>query len=470
MKKVSLLFALVAFFAGLSFAQNNTVTVVKANGEKVTYNTSDVQKIIFGSESSSTEPSDPSTPGVTDPDPVSPSDAVDLGLSVKWAACNLGANAPEGYGNYYAWGEIAPKEKYSEDTYSLWDPEWGYRNLGQNITETYYDAAYRNLGEGWRMPTLDEWIELISTCDWKWSSVNGRVGYKVTGSNGNSIFLPAAGRLYDIAGEKQNGYEEVDGFYWTADVLEHDDYNYRCSRISFGSNDVFYTGGDVPFIGMSIRPVYGAMVDTDPEPEPGPMDMVDLGLSVKWASHNVGASKDTEIGNFYAWGVNRVQTTYGDPAYKWYEGSDRNENGSYMVYTDLGTDIAGTKYDVATVRWGEGWRMPSREEFEELHEKCTWAYKSGKGWTVTGPNGNSIFLPIGGYAGVEGVICNTPNDPYKLPFQSFYATGEEKVSTLYPSNHSRWCFKINDSSVSYDPHKVDDTFKSLGVCVRPVHK
>lgn len=458
MKKLSLILSAIALIAGVITAQRQTVTVTKTNGEKVRFYASDVDKIQFGYEN------DNQGGGLSE------DDAVDLGLSVKWASCNLGATVPEGFGDYYAWGETSPKEIYSEETYQHFDSEWGYRNLGYNITETPYDAAHVNLGEGWRMPTQLEWQELCSKCKWQWSSVNGVNGYTVTASNGNSIFLPAAGRKYDAETEpEQNGRENIGGYYWESTVLEHDDYNYRCNRVSFENSGYFYDGGDVPFIGMSIRPVYGALVDTDPEPEPGPMDMVDLGLSVKWASHNVGAARDTEIGNFYSWGVNRVQDSYGDPAYKYNEGEAYDEKGvKYNIYTDIGQNISGTKYDVATVRWGEGWRMPSRAECQELIDKCTWTYKSGRGWTITGPNGNSIFLPIGGFAGVEGVTCDTPNDIFGVPFLGYYATGEEKETVLYPYPTSRYCLKIGEPKSTYLP-KVDDTFKSLGVNVRPVH-
>ena len=127
------------------------------------------------------------------PDPEDNYSYVDLALpsGLLWAECNVGASAPEEYGDYYAWGEIATKEVYNLQT-SL--------TYGKNITDfsgnPTYDAAAANWGDDWRMPTSEEWYELIDkkNCTWAWTTQNGVNGYKVTSvRNGNSIFLPAAG-------------------------------------------------------------------------------------------------------------------------------------------------------------------------------------------------------------------------------------------------------------------------------------
>lgn len=125
---------------------------------------------------------------------------VDLGLpsGLKWATCNVGASTPEAYGNYYAWGETKTKSIYTEDN----SPTYG-KDLATLKAEgiidangqlnRLYDAASTNLGSTWRMPTKEEFDELSNKCKWEWTSLNGKNGYKVTGPNGNSIFLPAAG-------------------------------------------------------------------------------------------------------------------------------------------------------------------------------------------------------------------------------------------------------------------------------------
>ncbi|MCQ2242625.1 MAG: BACON domain-containing protein [Bacteroidaceae bacterium] len=153
---------------------------------------------------------------------------VDLGLSVKWATCNIGASKPEDYGSYFAWGETSPKSYFDWSTYTLCK--------GSSSTMTKYcnesisgtvdnkttlepadDAAYKNWGGSWRMPTKAEQDELRTQCTWTWTSQSGVNGYKVTSkSNGNSIFLPAAGcryggDLYDVGSY---------GSYWSSSLSE----------------------------------------------------------------------------------------------------------------------------------------------------------------------------------------------------------------------------------------------------------
>ena len=156
---------------------------------------------------------------------------VDLGLSVKWATCNVGANSPEEYGGYYAWGETEEKSNYSWDTY-----KWSYHGSPDHmakyctkkngfVTEDYRtvlvsvdDVARVNWGGSWRMPTLNEIIELINNCTWEWRNYNGVNGQLVTGPNGNSIFLPAAGFCSDgdILGSDNC-------FYWSATLSDYGD-------------------------------------------------------------------------------------------------------------------------------------------------------------------------------------------------------------------------------------------------------
>lgn len=135
--------------------------------------------------------------------------AIDLGLSVKWADRNIGAIRPEVYGGYYAWGEIEKKSEYSWFTYDFANDDRGYDFYKYNTNEQYGyvdsllvlekqdDVAAMKLGGKWRIPTTEEWQELIDKCEWEWNKINGINGLLVTASNGNSIFLPAAGHKYD---------------------------------------------------------------------------------------------------------------------------------------------------------------------------------------------------------------------------------------------------------------------------------
>ena len=115
--------------------------------------------------------------------------AVDLGLSVKWASWNVGAAKPEEYGGYFGWADpTGLKISQSNNDYPGANPP-------RNICGTEYDAAHVHWGGSWRLPTREEQLELVNNCEWTKATLNGIQGYRVTGSNGNSIFLPAAGGL-----------------------------------------------------------------------------------------------------------------------------------------------------------------------------------------------------------------------------------------------------------------------------------
>ena len=183
--------------------------------------------------------------------------AVDLGLSVKWATCNVGADSPEEYGDYYAWGETEEKSVYSSSNY-MW---YGGNGLTKYCISREYgivderwtleltdDVAHAQWGNGWRMPTSDELGELKDRCSWKWTSVNGVYGYKVIGPNGKSIFLPAAGSRCggDISGHGLRGR------YWSSTVCGG--YDDRACYLLYDSNrpDRDYLSRES---GLSVRPV-----------------------------------------------------------------------------------------------------------------------------------------------------------------------------------------------------------------------
>ena len=116
---------------------------------------------------------------------------VDLGLSVLWATCNVGASSPSDYGNNYAWGETKTKSSYTEENSKTYNVD-----MPDISGKPKYDAATANWGGGWRMPTKEELKELVDNCSWQWTSKGGHRGCKVTGPNGSSIFLPAVGWRY----------------------------------------------------------------------------------------------------------------------------------------------------------------------------------------------------------------------------------------------------------------------------------
>lgn len=185
-------------------------------------------------------------------------EAVDLGLpsGLKWAIFNVGATKPEEYGGYFAWGETEPKSHYNWSTYK-WCNGSKYSITKYNINARYGtvdnktildpedDAAHVNWGGSWRMPTYEEWTELKTLCTWTWTSQNGVNGRKVTGPNGNSIFLPAAGSGPNYAGSY--------GYYWSSS---------RCSsshayNAYYGSGDSYKLDGyySERCIGFPVRPV-----------------------------------------------------------------------------------------------------------------------------------------------------------------------------------------------------------------------
>ena len=182
---------------------------------------------------------------------------VDLGLpsGLKWATCNVGANNPEDYGNYYAWGETepAPGNNYSEsncEAYGLSISELQSQGIidgDHNLTPSH-DAATANWGGTWRLPTKAEMVELKNNCTWEWTVQGGRNGYKVTGPNGNNIFLPAAGYRYGSslypAGEN--------GFYWSSAPIDTDSgYAWYLYFVSGVQTMNLYDRSD----GLPVRPV-----------------------------------------------------------------------------------------------------------------------------------------------------------------------------------------------------------------------
>jgi hypothetical protein len=185
--------------------------------------------------------------------------AVDLGLSVKWATCNVGARSPEEFGGYYAWGEVRTKSAYSYKSYKWYDESsqsvTKYGELdGKVKIEPADDAARIEWGAGWRMPTLAEFRELWEECSWKWTELNGVGGYLVIGANGNSIFLPAAGLK---AGNDFFDGGGLNGCYWSSSLDDEEVVEARCLSFSseYDNRDDCWDNWNDRSYGLSIRPV-----------------------------------------------------------------------------------------------------------------------------------------------------------------------------------------------------------------------
>lgn len=230
----------VNFSATLSGLTPNTtfyyVLAASADGKESTGNV-----VSFKTAGAST----PSEPGEAD------SELVDLGLSVKWRAWNLGATKPEDAGDYYAWGEIATKNRYQMDTYKWSDATFETLkkyNATDGLTKLAAadDAAAVKLGGKYRMPTADEFKDLREKCTWTFGKVNDVEGYTVTAANGNSIFLPLCGMRY----EDQNLHKDY-GLYWSSNV---DPSYFHALSLSLHDGEV--KEYDIQrFVGFTIRPV-----------------------------------------------------------------------------------------------------------------------------------------------------------------------------------------------------------------------
>ena len=324
---------------------------------------------------------------------------VDLGLpsGTLWADRNVGADSPEAYGDYFAWGETEPKSTYNWSTYK-WC-QGSYYTMTKYCTKSSYgtvdsktvpdledDAAFVNMGKDWRMPTYDELNELKTKCTWTWTTQNGNKGYKVTGPNGNSIFLPAAGYRYD----GDLSYAGSEAFYWSASLDESSPSD--AWSLYFDSS---YRGRGLSsrHYGSPVRAV--AAVKKEPVPE---VNKIDLGLpsGTLWADRNVGADSPDAYGDYFAWGETEPKEAYGWNTYKWCEGPNYTLTKYGTLYA---TDVLDIEDDAAYVNMGAEWRMPTYDELSELNNKCTWTWTTlngVNGYKVTGPNSNSIFLPAAG--------------------------------------------------------------------------
>lgn len=177
-----------------------------------------------------------------------PIEAVDLGLSVKWATANVGAKTEADWGTFYRWKDIDDK----------YNPEWFSQYAGMatsSFSGTEHDVARIVMGSPWRMPTQEEWEELQSKCTWTWTQVDMVSGMKVTGPNGNAIFLPAAGYIwmdeYQYPTRDQNAF----GHYWSAtlvNVTKDIHYVYECD---FDKKGIFWSREFLDAVWYPIRSV-----------------------------------------------------------------------------------------------------------------------------------------------------------------------------------------------------------------------
>ena len=185
-------------------------------------------------------------------------EAVDLGLSVKWANMNVGAKKASGFGTYFAWGETKSKDYYSWNTYAWSKGDSQFLTKYSNTDRRSQlapvdDAAHVNLGGEWRMPTVDEFEELINNCTWEWTTLDGVNGYNVTSKKtGNSIFLPITGFRYYA----DTQFRSIMGVYWTSSLYTGNPNKAWCLEFNFSDIKVHYGNlSSNRFSGRCIRAV-----------------------------------------------------------------------------------------------------------------------------------------------------------------------------------------------------------------------
>mgnify|MGYP002615890975 CR=1 FL=1 len=413
---------------------------------------------------------------------------VDLGLPSGnlWATCNLGASAPEQYGDYYAWGEVEPKQKYTSLNHKWYKegaPSQGftkYNNEDGKLTlEDEDDAVIQNLGNGWRTPTLADFRELTNQklTTIKKTTLNGVAGYQITSKkNKKSIFIPCASFKRDKPQTREISADEEVAICMTN--LRRIDYQvFNAWSFAFQDDRIGRYGKYRPD-GISIRPVKGPGV-------PVPNNCVDLGLDsgLLWGKYNMGTTDPTKPGDYYAWGETETKKKYAEN-YKFY-GKSSLKDGVIKYNRRDGKMVLELEDDAANVVLGVGYRIPTKEDWKELLDECTWEAETFtapiewdpsqkkfiKLWKVTGPNGNSIILPnSNGYKIEKG---------YEKEDYTFYTT-----STLRPRNEPlfydylndmtawtvRWSIEAKETSDGNieEPYFDDEILRMCGFVIRPV--
>ena len=494
-------------------------------------------------------------------------DWVDMGLSVKWAKTNIGAITPEGYGDYYAWGDTSTY--YSLGQAQAESPSWkegksgGYSwssyfdtddngssfikynsNSGKAILDMENDVAYARWGGGWRIPTSSEFEELLNrnNTNSSWTTQDGVNGIlitsKIPGYENSTIFLSAAGfrsdnilsdkgagcyywssslygdsksesafRIYMTRNNKASGeasrrngmsirpvrpfeakdFKSIEADVCNVSLIVGELYSISVSgrkpdnkTVALSRDSLKWSSGDKTVVtvvnGMVTAVGEGSCTITATfdtlsaicvvdvvDPEKVAKEYVDLGLSVLWATYNVGAIRPEMYGDFYSWAETStyyegVQAQSESPSWKtgksggysWSSYYDTNDGGSTFIKYNIsgGKKEIDSLNDVAHAKWGGDWRIPTDAEMDELKNdtNCVWTWTTENGiygYKVTskkkGYENRSIFLPAAGYR-------------VGLQVQSVGSKGYYWSGSLYDTQ-------------SYSSHAYELVFSSGGVAV-----
>ena len=431
-------------FPSTSASAQRIMKVTKMDDSVVEIPITDVKKVSF---------EDPNAPDAAVQAGLCPDNhhphKIDLGIDgVQWSCCNEGASTPWESGSYYAWGETAQKSMYNRSTYAHRDgSSYNYLNIGSDISGTQYDAATAHWGAPWRLPTTEENQALLDQCSSEWTTLNDVNGRKFTGSNGNSIFLPAAGYCWD----GEIGLVGSDGNYWSSTLGEEDPNS--ASSLYIGSGYAYQHDLRRDY-GLSLRPVCqgpDAAVHAGLCPDNHHPHVIDLGIDgVQWSCCNVGASAPWEYGGYYSWAETSTKEVYNWSTYTYCDGSAQT---CYII----GSNISGSpSHDTATTNWGAPWRLPTTEEYQALLDQCSseWTTLNGvNGRKFTAPNGASLFLPAAGSFSNSDVIYVGSCGYYWSSMFTKDAEGNYFADDLFFGSDDVSCFFIQ---------------RSNGISVRPV--
>ena len=388
------------------------------------------------------------------------------------SANNFGVSTSEDdadyYGSFVDWGT----NKIGNDAPNTWrtlsKDEWKYVVFNRPNASSLCGVAQVNgvnglilLPDNWTCPSgvtfksgfHSEWgIDYYAayqtfTAD-QWSKLEAA----------GAVFLPAAGYRYVSNVYFVQNY----GYYWSATEGS----SYEAYHLRFTSDEayMYYYDRDLGHSVRLVKDISGGTTPntpTEPENTENGHEYVDLGLSVKWATCNVGATKPEEYGDYFAWGETQPKSYYDWSNYKWCNGSDDTQtkyctNSSYGI-VDHKTVLEAAD-DAATVNWGGSWRMPTKAEQNELRTECTWTWTTENGlngYRITsnkaGYTDKSIFLPAAGAR-----YCS---DLLNAGSYGFYWSSS--LRTDYPYNAEGWCFLSDYKDLIYDS-------RNYGRSVRPV--
>lgn len=443
--KRSVIILITAFLCMPIIAQEEFIDIYLSDGTIETYATSDIDSIVHEDDTA-----------------INGYEFVDLGLSVMWASCNVGADSPEDYGNYYAWGETNTKSTYTSSNCTTY-----YVSLSDISGNATYDAATSIWGSPWRLPTKAELYELVDSCQWTWTTQDGVYGYLVSSDEGASIFLPAAG--FRMNSSRISAGSKC--YYWSS-TPDNNNLDSAWGLSCDESTIAIYTGYE-RYYGMPLRPVadyesasYNVnlylsdgsiisypvstvdsmkIVESSADGKINGYEYVDLGLSVKWAACNLGADSPEDYGNYYAWGETETKSSY--------------TTANSVTYGVSMSDISGNAtYDAATANWGSSWRLPTNTEKRELVNKCTWEWTTQNGvngYLITGPNEHTIFLPAAGN--------KTNSSSLAYGSAGRYWTSTPSSSTT--DNTYAYGFNFGSSLL---PTDYDNLFRNYGLTIRAV--